>query len=1003
MRKYLLALLILTTLCFGKNPLDYVDPFIGTDGHGHTFPGATLPFGMVQLSPSNDFKAWDWCSGYHYSDSVLKGFAHTHISGPGLAGLGDILLMPTVGKILTDPGTEQNPENGYRSRFSHENETASPGYYQVLLVDYDVNVELTCTERVGFHRYRFPKSDEANIIFDPTHHIAESIFDANIEFVSENKIRGYKESKGEAGTRKVYFIAQFSKKPKKIGITSNGKIVNKKSSSGKKVKGFVQFSTEQDEEIEVHVAISHVSFEGAEKNLIAETKNKNFDKVVAEAKTIWTKQLSKIDVNMLSEKDKTIFYTGLYHSSMSPNLYMDVDGKYKINGKVYSSNHPQYSMFSTWDTFRATHPLYTIINQKITTDMVNSMVDRDAVNEVGLPLWELYGYDNRCMPGYSTVPVIADAILKDIPGIDKEAAFTAIYNAAFNNTKSSPNYDVNGIDEYIALGYVPMEIGSSISKTTEYCYYDWCIARVAEKLGKTKEQKMFDDRAKYFASHFYKENGYLWPKSSTGDWLKKMDLTVWDDGLIRNYVSGNIWAYSTFVPHGIPALIKLHGNEQKFAEFLDGIIADTTSLGGNAHVDISGFIGKYGHGDEPGHHLAYLYNYVGQPWKSQKLIREVMEKMYFDTPKGFENNEDLGQMSSWYLFSALGFYPVCPGDGKYILGSPLVNDAEINLENGKTFKIITKNNSKKNQYIQSVNLNGKKYTKTYISHDDIMTGGLLEFVMGDKPKYKYGSKKKDYPDYKDQSKVQGKIIVKSPSAFMPFETEIGNCFAESRIVELHCNTNDVKIYFTTDGTSPSEKSNLYTKPLQLDKYTNLKAIAIAKDLKPSPIFKKEYFPSLADGKNEYPKIKLLTPNHNYGNNDGSMLIDGKIGSLVFSDGKYTGFLGSDMVAVIDLGESRKISNLSIGVLDDMKVWIFPAIGLKIETSDDNENFEVIASRDLPMPDHEVPANLARHQLEFDSQKTRYIKVTVQGTKKCPEFHAGAGIDSFLFVDEIMVY
>ncbi|MBN2279093.1 MAG: GH92 family glycosyl hydrolase [Candidatus Marinimicrobia bacterium] len=1003
MRKFLLFFTITTLICFAKKPLETVDPFIGTDGHGHTFPGATLPFGMVQLSPSNDFKGWDWCSGYHYSDSVLKGFAHTHISGPGLAGLGDILLMPTVGKILSKAGTEEHPETGYRSRFSHENESAYPGFYQVLLEDYQVNVELTCTERVGFHRYTYPETEQANIIIDPSHHISEGLLGTYLEILPNHQVRGYKHSNGEAGNRRVYFIAEFSKSPTLIGLTKEGEKIFEKSASGKNVKAYLQFSTAQNEAIEIKVALSHVSFEGAEKNLQVEGKNKNFNDVLTAAREIWSNQLSKITVNTLTAKDKVIFYTALYHSMISPNLYMDVDGQYKIGGKTYTAEYPHYSTFSTWDTFRATHPLLTIIEQNRTARFVRSLTDRSAVNGVGLPVWELLGYDNKCMIGYSTVPVIADAIMKDIPGIDEESAFAAMVQAARDLTKSSPNYDVNGIEEYLTLGYVPSEIGQSVSKTTEYCYHDWTIARVAEKLGKPTEQKEFEERAKSFAHHFHEETGFLWPKSSTGEWQKDLDMTIWDGGLIRNYVSGNIWAYSTFVPHGIPALIQLHGGKKNFTQFLDHIFSDTTSIGGAAHADISGFIGKYGHGDEPGHHMAYLYNYIGEPWKSQQLVREVMDKMYFDTPKGFENNEDLGQMSSWYVFSALGFYPVCPADGKYVFGSPLVNDAVINLENGNRFRITVTNNSKENMYIQSVRLNGKKYNKTYIPHKILMAGGTLEFKMSNKPNKKFGSGPEDTPDYQDDSKVRGKIQRTSSSAFMPFDTDESQCFAENRVVELKCNTREAVIHYTLDGSVPDETSPVYYKPMILKGYTHLRAIALAKDKKPSPIFTKEYFRSITNSQTEYPKITLLTPNQGYGKADGSQLIDGKVGSMAFNDDQYTGFAGSDMIAIIDLGKAMKISELSIGVLEDMGVWIFPAIGIDIEFSEDNENFNKMKSIEIPVPQDLRPANLERHRLCFNSEPTRYIKITVKGTQKCPAFHRGAGLDSFLFIDEILIY
>ena len=476
-------------------PIDYVDPMIGTGGIGHTFPGATIPFGMIQLSPSNDFKAWNWCSGYHYSDSILKGFAHNHISGPGLAGLGDILFMPTSGIVFTEPGTEKDPDSGYRSRFSHDHETALPGYYAVHLDDYDIDVELSCTKRVGFHRYTFNKKGPANIIIDPTHRIMESLFETEIEFTGDSEIRGFKYSDGEAGPRKVYFHARFSEPFASLGIMADGKAVEGKKARSMNTKAYITYNNDSILYITAKVGLSFVSYEGARLNLDTEGKNLDFYDARTLAYDTWNKVLKLIMIESDNEDHLKNFYTSVYHSFQSPNIISDADGKYFVEGTVYNSDIPQYSRYSTWDTYRALHPLFTLIEHKRNAEFVNSLASRHYQSGVELPVWELCGHDNVCMLGYSPASVMAEAIVKDLPGIDIENSYSAMRAAAFNSEKVSPNSGVSGIDEYIRTGFVPSEIKQSVSKTTEYGYHDWAIAMTAKKLGKMEDYELFRDRS----------------------------------------------------------------------------------------------------------------------------------------------------------------------------------------------------------------------------------------------------------------------------------------------------------------------------------------------------------------------------------------------------------------------------------------------------------------------------------------------------------------------------
>ncbi len=739
---FLITAIILVFLTSSKNNSDllkFVDPMIGTDGEGRTFPGATTPFGMVQLSPSDDSPEREFIAGYHYSNTVIKGFAHNHFSGTGLGAMADILLMPTTGAIQWSAGTKEKPETGYRSRISHQKEWASPGYYGVWLEDCTTKVELTCTPRVGFHRYIYQNAGEQHVMIDPTHNIRENVLNSGIEILSNTEVRGFKHSQGACGKRTVYFYAKFSKPFASTAIAVNELLqADTKQANGKNVKAAVSFNGTGNDTVGVSVALSYVNYEGAKENYLAEAQGKSFKQVLVNAQNAWRKKISKIEITAKTKAEARIFYTAMYHSFIAPNIISDVNENYIVEGKQYKSNGlVQYSNLSTWDTYRATHPLWTIIDQKANVDIVNVLVSRFTESKVGLALWEALGYDNFCMIGYPGISVMADAALKNHKGIDPELVYECIRKAAFADGKASPNYGKdNGMRYYINMGFVPAEVGCGISKTTENNYYDWCIAQLAKKLGKSADEKLFTERSLGYRKTYNPQTNYLWPKFTDGQWLK-LDTTKWD-GLRKNYISGNIWAYSAYTPHDMNGAIELWGGKKKYAQWLDMLFTTPVEMAGEQHVDISGFIGKYGHGDEPGHQMPYSFNFVDQPWKTQKYVREIMSTMYSDQPNGYINNEDCGQMSSWYIFSALGFYPVCPGDLKYYIGSPLYPKAQLNLENGKTFKVSAINNSTKNKYVQSMTLNGKPYKNLYINHNDIMQGGELVFKMGSKPIFNVG-------------------------------------------------------------------------------------------------------------------------------------------------------------------------------------------------------------------------------------------------------------------------
>lgn len=713
----------------GIETVDYIDPFIGTDGMGHTTPAATTPFGMVQLGPSIDYP-WDWkrTSGYHYSDNVIKGFAHNHISGAGLSALGDILIMATTGEVQTDPGTLENPDLGYASRFSHDEEHASAGYYSVRLADYGINAEFTATPRTGCHRYTVDHSDKVNIIIDPIHGIWERDFIGEVQFISPTEVIGYKQCKGEGGSRRAYFYARFSRPYDEHGVASDGvRYPDRDSVNSSTAKGYASFDMREGENLEMAVALSSVSYEGAKANYDAESRGKSFRKIHREARKLWQEKCDKFEMEG-TEEEKRVFYTSVYHSFFSPNLISDVTGDYVVEGKLLHSDTPQYSNYSTWDTYRATHPLFTIVEQEKTAEFVNSLASRYTDAGVGLPLWECLGHDNLCMIGRSPVAIMTEAILKDIPGIAVDDAYDAMYSSLMATDKHSVNYGTNnGMASYLECSYVTGDVGCAVSKTTEYNYYDYAFACVADKLGNKEDAEYFHKRSLGHRELWNKDKNYLWPKYADGTW-KDIDMSNWDE-LIQNYISGNIWGYSTYVPHDMDYMMELIGGKAEYVKWLDGIFSDNTVIGGVHHVDISGFIGKYGHGDEPSHQMPYLYALAGAPEKTQAMVDRISREMYNDTPNGLVNNDDLGQMSSWYIFSSLGFYPVNPASCTYVLGRPLYSKAAVNMENGNRLEIRAENWNHGSYLVEKVLMNGKELTDWTVSHSDLMAGGELVFVM----------------------------------------------------------------------------------------------------------------------------------------------------------------------------------------------------------------------------------------------------------------------------------
>ncbi len=739
MTLFLVMLFVVSTNITPQNLIKNVNPFIGTAFHGHTFPGATLPFGMVQLSPDNGTSGWDWCSGYNYSDSVIIGFSHTHLSGTGIGDLCDILFMPAVLSINSD--ADSTKLINLHSSFSHKNETAIPGYYSVLLDTYNIKVELTTTKRAGFQRYTFPKTKDAVVVLNLGHSLnSDKTTGTYIKIINNHTIAGYRFSTGWAKDQRVYFAAKFSKPFTSYFLRLHNKLNSKeKEAKGIMLEGIFKFNTEKNNELLVKVGISSANIKGAEDNLAEEIPGWNFDKIINDAANSWQKELSTIKITSSSNSLKRIFYTALYHTMMAPNLFSDVDGNFKgADGKVHlSKGYNQMTVFSLWDTFRAEHPLFTIIERDRINDFVKSMLAH--YEETGLlPVWELEGNETNTMIGYHAVPVIADAILKGFHGFDIQEAYKAM--------KASAMQDNFGINYFNKLGYVPADkIDESVSRTLEYCYDDWCIAQIAKLLHKENDYTYFMKRAGNYKNLFDKSTGYMRGKYADGK--RRVPFSPGFTGEKNpDYTEGDAWQWTWFVPQDVAGLIKLMGGQQNFTQKLDSLFEQSSEVNSEtAPPDVSGMIGQYAQGDEPSHHIAYLYDYAGKPWKTQAVVREICETLYTDSTDGLCGNDDCGQMSAWYVFSAMGFYPVNPVDGIYAIGSPMLNKVSIDVGHNRHFTVIANNVSKENKYIQSAELNGKPLNLTYITQREIMNGGTLVFNMGDKPNKKWGASEDDAP------------------------------------------------------------------------------------------------------------------------------------------------------------------------------------------------------------------------------------------------------------------
>ncbi|MBR4645878.1 MAG: GH92 family glycosyl hydrolase [Bacteroidales bacterium] len=1021
----------------------YVNPFVGTDGHGHTYPGAILPFGAVQLSPDTRLDGWDGCSGYHYSDSRIYGFSHTHLSGTGCSDYGDILVTPFIG----EPSVINEK---YALEFSHEQEKAEPGYYSVKFKN-GIQAEMTAANYVGVHRYTFPKNGKHGIIVDLQHR--DKTLESYIT-LKANDLVGYRRSEAWNDDQYCAFSLKTSVPAESVVYYKDDKPVNIKEVKGTNCKAVLYFP-ENTKSVVVKVAISAVDMDGAVNNQ-TEVRDFDFEKVRKNATASWNNELGKIKVTSKNEEYLKTFYTALYHCFTSPYLYSDLDGRYRgEDQKIHNADkgHKMYTVFSLWDTYRALHPLLNIIDQQRSGDFLYTFLNQFRQSGY-LPMWELSSQETWCMIGYHAVPVIWDAYTKGIHDYDAQEMLKAMIVTANLNKLGRP--------EYAKFGFVPGDMeNESVSKTLEYAYDDWCIAMFAKAIGNQDVFKEYTFRAQSY-KNLIDNNGFMHGKMNGGFAIP------FNPREVNNfYTEANCWQYTTYVPHDFNSYIGIMGGAKNMELFLDKLFNSSSNMSGRVQSDITGVIGQYAHGNEPSHHAAYLYNYVGRPDKTQALVKKILTSLYTSKPDGLCGNEDCGQMSAWYVFSAMGFYPVCPGSNQYVIGYPLFDKVELKLENGKTLTINRKNDS---PYIQSVTIDGKPLTRSYITYEEIANGGVIEFTMGDDPNSIWGKGKGEGPvskiaevasivpvpvfstdkvSFRDQTRValsvpkvtdvtserkdanaakrkdvgDSKRIMdnainvdkaknadinpnkdtKQGDTKMPSKETMpltkGNIMLQKESLSLKKQSGsfgDYVIYYTLDGSNPSPKTGIqYTEPIKLDKDVTVKAVAVDAKGRMSQVAEAHYVRYVRDKDITY----ITKPDNQYyaGGNEG--LIDNSRGKVNYRIGGWQGFT-TDCELVIDLREAKKITTVGAGVLEEQRAWIFYPKGMEVYVSDDGKSYK-------PFGQMNVTGNKTEgahiQDLEVKGKaNARYVKIVIKNYGKLPEWHLSAGEQAWLFVDEVWV-
>ena len=1027
---------MIMTVAIGFAQSQYVNPFVGTDGHGHTYPGAILPFGAVQLSPDTRLDGWDGCSGYHYSDSRIYGFSHTHLSGTGCSDYGDILVTPFTG----EPSVINEK---YALEFSHELEKAEPGYYSVKFKN-GIQAEMTAANYVGVHRYTFPKNGKHGIIVDLQHR------DKTLESymtLKANDLVGFRRSEAWNDNQYCAFSLKTSVPAESVVYYKDDKPVNIKEVKGTNCKAVLYFP-ENTKSVVVKVAISAVDMDGAVNNQ-TEVRDFDFEKVRKNATASWNKELGKIKVTSKNEEYLKTFYTALYHCFTSPYLYSDLDGRYRgEDQKIHNTDkgHKMYTVFSLWDTYRALHPLLNIIDQKRSSDFLYTFLNQ--FHQSGyLPMWELSSQETWCMIGYHAVPVIWDAYTKGIHDYDAMEMLKAMIVTANLNKLGRP--------EYAKFGFVPGDMeNESVSKTLEYAYDDWCIAMFAYATGNKDVFKEYACRAQSY-KNLIDNNGFMHGRMNGGF------ATPFSPREVNNYYTeANCWQYTTYVPHDFNSYIEMMGGSKKMELFLDKLFNSSSQMSGRVQSDITGVIGQYAHGNEPSHHAAYLYNYVGRPDKTQALVKKIMTSLYSSKPDGLCGNEDCGQMSAWYVFSAMGFYPVCPGSNQYVIGYPLFDKVEMKLENGKTLTINKKNDG---PYIQSVTIGGKPLTRSYITYEEIANGGVIEFTMGDDPNSMWGKGKGEAPvskiaevasivpvpvfstdkaSFKDQTRVAlsvpkvTDVASERKDANVAKRKDVGNSKRADNVNNVDISPNnetmqgnakmpskevtpmkkgtimmqkdspslqkqmgaidEYTIFYTLDGSNPTPKTGIrYTEPIKVDKDVTIKAVAANVKGQTSQVAVANYVRYTSDKDITY--VTKPDPQYYAGGNAG--LIDNMRGKLNYRIGGWQGFT-TDCELIIDLREAKKIATVGAGVLEEQRAWIFFPKGMEVYVSEDGKNYKSFGQMSVT-DGRKEGANIQNLEVKGKAN-ARYVKIVIKNYGKLPEWHLSAGEQAWLFVDEIWV-
>lgn len=950
------------------DPLKYANPFVGTGGHGHTFPGPVVPFGMVQPGPDTRYEGWDGCSGYHYSDSMIYGFSQTHLSGTGIPDYSDLLIVPQVGKA-TKIGKYVNPKKGYGSTFSHQNEIATPGFYSVSLDNPQVDVRLTATKRCAVHEYTFrSKKGKKYILLDLGYR--DRVLDANAGVKGNNEVTGYRVSQAWASKQSFFFDLQTS-----VPFTKAHRDIDAKRNMYTILLEFPETTTS----VTLRIGVSGTDEQGAANNLAAEATHWDFNRYMKEAQDAWRTQLSAVQFTTADQEVTANFYTALYHAYVHPSLWTDVDGRYRdYNNVIRKSETDLYSVFSIWDTYRAANPLYTFLQPGLSKDIVESYYQQ-YVDMGTLPVWTLSNNETYCMIGYHAVSVITDAYKKGIPLRNPEELLKAMI--------ATSNYDHFAIKPYAANGFVAAsEEAESVSKTLEYAYDDWTISQFAKALGKDSIAAVYAKRAESWLNLYNPETGFFQARDG-GMWLTNFQ----PNEVNHHFTEANAWQYSLAVPHNIAHLTRLKGGKANMENFLDSLFHTSSVMSGREQADITGLIGQYAHGNEPSHHMAYLYNYVDKPSKTQELIDRIQREHYRNRPDGLSGNEDCGQMSAWYVFSAMGFYPVAPGSTTYTIGRPLMDKLSIKMAR-TGFGIEVIGNSRENKYIQSINWNGDDYRKLYITHDMITRGGLLTITMGPSPNPALD---------KYETDLAGDISSNVIAA--PYFAAPGKVFSESIEIAMEKLPGEQGvIVYTTDGSDPltGRAAQIYDKPFSLYESATVKAVVVRPAEKMNgPVVASHFVKFTQD------KELALSPQYanQYSGGSRDALIDGQNGGLDYRSIGWQGFQTEDVTAQITLNEARDISKVTVNALQDTKSWIFYPKAIRVEVSEDGKSYKKVAAVNNKAVSDRLEGTVIRPiSAEFPPVKAKYVKVIVENYGICPAWHLGAGGNTWIFMDEITV-